>query len=99
MEILFTILTIIGILLFLMTVLTVISFLRSENNGKPIPQIFEYNWLFIWMIYTILVLCIYGLVWILSKIAFIISFLSIPMVTLILGIIIIFTFIWIYRTK
>lgn len=91
MGTLFTILSVIGVLLFIMSVITTIVFFISEEKQKPVPKIFDYNWLFLWVIYNGLVFLGYGLVF------FIIWLLNTPMLSVIIGGVLIITLLWTFR--
>ena len=91
----FTILTIIGILLFIMSIICVFEFFFVEEKGKTVPKLFQLNWPFLWTFYTGVGLLLYGCVWIISKLGVAFTFLSLhPTITMIglmaIGIIIIF---------
>ena len=88
----FTILTVIGILLFIMCVICVLEFFFNEEKGRPVPKLFQLNWPFIWVFYTGLGLLLYSVVWLISKLGILISlYPSITMIGLMgIGIIIIF---------
>lgn len=62
----FTILTVIGILMFIMGLICVLEFLFNEEKGRPISKLFQFNWPFLWIMYTGLGLILYVLVWLIS---------------------------------